>query len=158
MYLLSYNGNKALTRCSVPLSLRKEGLWITYVLYDHTVITEWYNSDNIDDESFGSDDNWRSYISAGVVQETGNNTAQVMSQDAVTRELNKLFSKVEDKQEQLVSGENIKTINGQSVLGYGDITIQGGGGGGGSIDPELLEGFIPLSRDFSDDFNNDFAR
>lgn len=33
-----------------------------------------------------------------------------------------------------------------------------GGGGGGNIDPELLEGFIPLSRDFSDDFNNDFAR
>ena len=28
----------------------------------------------------------------------------------------------------------------------------------GNIDPELLEGFIPLSRDFSDDFNNDFAR
>lgn len=59
MYFLSYNGNKALTRCSVPQSLRKKGLWITYVLYDHTVITEWYNSDNIDDESFGSDDNWR---------------------------------------------------------------------------------------------------
>lgn len=34
----------------------------------------------------------------------------------------------------------------------------GSGGGGGSIDPELLEGFIPLSRDFSDDFNNDFTR
>jgi hypothetical protein len=33
-----------------------------------------------------------------------------------------------------------------------------GGGEGGSIDPELLEGFIPLSREFSDDFNNDFAR
>lgn len=31
-------------------------------------------------------------------------------------------------------------------------------GGGGSIDPELLEGFIPLSRDFSNDFNNDFSR
>lgn len=52
----------------------------------------------------------------------------------------------------------------------GDVTIQTvslesnsvllpvGGGGGGSVDPELLEGFIPLSRDFSDDFNNDFAR
>lgn len=59
MYFLSYNGNVALTRCSVPPSLRREGLWITYVLYDHTVVTEWYNSDNIDDESFGSDDNWR---------------------------------------------------------------------------------------------------
>lgn len=31
-------------------------------------------------------------------------------------------------------------------------------GGGGSIDPELLEACMPLSRDFSDDFNNDFAR
>lgn len=30
--------------------------------------------------------------------------------------------------------------------------------GQSDIDPELLEGFIPLSRDFSDDFNNDFAR
>lgn len=30
---------------------------------------------------------------------------------------------------------------------------------GGSIGKtELLEGFIPLSRDFSDDFNNDFTR
>lgn len=32
-----------------------------------------------------------------------------------------------------------------------------GGGSGGSIDPEMIEGFVPLSRDFSDDFNNDFA-
>lgn len=42
--------------------------------------------------------------------------------------------------------------------GYTFILSGEGGGGGGSIDPELLEGFIPLSRDFSDDFNNDFAR
>lgn len=31
------------------------------------------------------------------------------------------------RQEKLVSGENIKTINGQSVLGSGDILISGGG-------------------------------
>jgi hypothetical protein len=31
------------------------------------------------------------------------------------------------------------------------------GGGGGSIDPEIHEGYMPLSRDFSDDFNNDFT-
>lgn len=29
---------------------------------------------------------------------------------------------------------------------------------GSSVDPESLEGFIPMNRDFSDDFNNDFAR
>ena len=62
---------------------------------------------------------------------------------------------ISQKQDELVSGENIKTINGQSILGKGNINIQGGGG---SIDPETIEGFIPLSRDFSDDFNNDFAR
>ena len=33
-------------------------------------------------------------------------------------------------QETLVSGDNIKTVNGQSLLGGGDLTIAGGGGGG----------------------------
>lgn len=32
-----------------------------------------------------------------------------------------------DKQDKLVSGVNIKTINGQNLLGEGDITIEGGG-------------------------------
>lgn len=34
---------------------------------------------------------------------------------------------VPNKQDTLVSGTNIKTINGQSLLGSGDITIQGTG-------------------------------
>ena len=33
-----------------------------------------------------------------------------------------------DYQETLVSGENIKTINNQSILGEGNISISGGGG------------------------------
>lgn len=36
------------------------------------------------------------------------------------------------KQDTLVSGTNIKTINNQSILGSGNINIEGGGGGGGS--------------------------
>ena len=36
------------------------------------------------------------------------------------------------KQDTLVSGQNIKTINNQSILGPGNITISGGGGGGGT--------------------------
>ena len=35
------------------------------------------------------------------------------------------------KQDKLVSGTNIKTINGQSLLGSGNITIEGGGGSSG---------------------------
>jgi hypothetical protein len=34
-----------------------------------------------------------------------------------------------DKQDELVSGTNIKTINGSSVLGSGDLVVSGGGGG-----------------------------
>ena len=52
----------------------------------------------------------------------------------------------------------------------GDVTIQTvslesnsvllpvGEGGSGNIDPEILEGYMPMMREFSDDFNNDFSR
>lgn len=36
---------------------------------------------------------------------------------------------VDKKQAQLVSGTNIKTINGNSILGSGNLTISGGSGG-----------------------------
>jgi hypothetical protein len=39
-----------------------------------------------------------------------------------------LQSELDDKQDTLVSGTNIKTINGTSVLGSGDLAISGGGG------------------------------
>lgn len=44
---------------------------------------------------------------------------------------------ISGKQDKLVSGTNIKTINGNSLLGSGDITIQGGSSGGSS-DWELI--------------------
>jgi hypothetical protein len=46
------------------------------------------------------------------------------------------------KQDKLVSGTNIKTINGQSLLGSGDITVQGGGssGSGSSVYTEVNHG------------------
>lgn len=59
MYFLSYNGSREQTRLQVPMSIRKTGLWITYVLYDKTVVTEWYAGEAIDDDSWKSSDNWR---------------------------------------------------------------------------------------------------
>lgn len=48
---------------------------------------------------------------------------------------NTLVSQIEavdtGKQDLLVSGVNIKTINSTSLLGSGNIVISGGGGGGG---------------------------
>lgn len=46
---------------------------------------------------------------------------------------NAITAATSTKQDTLVSGTNIKTINNESILGEGNITIQGGGGGGGSI-------------------------
>lgn len=45
-------------------------------------------------------------------------------------------------QEKLISGSNIKTINGYSLLGSGNIVIQGGGGGGGSVEWGDIQGNI----------------
>lgn len=59
MLFLSYDGNKSQTRLQVPSSLRREGLWVTYVLYDKTVVTEWYSAEAIDDTTFGDSANWR---------------------------------------------------------------------------------------------------
>lgn len=59
MYFLSYNGSREYTRLQVPMSIRKTGLWVTYVLYDKTVVTEWYAGEAIDDNSWGDSSNWR---------------------------------------------------------------------------------------------------
>jgi hypothetical protein len=50
-----------------------------------------------------------------------------------------LQSELDDKQDTLVSGTNIKTINGNSVLGSGDLAV-GGGGGASGFHVQLLPG------------------
>ena len=52
---------------------------------------------------------------------------------------NAITAATSTKQDTLVSGENIKTINNQSLLGEGNITIQGGGGSGGETVVELTK-------------------
>jgi hypothetical protein len=42
--------------------------------------------------------------------------------------------RLEDKQDTLVSGTNIKTINGTSILCSGDLTIEGGSGSGTTVE------------------------
>ena len=64
--------------------------------------------------------------------------------DATAGDLSNYYTKTETdnaitaatstKQDTLVSGTNIKTINGETLLGEGNITIQGGSGGGKEIE------------------------
>lgn len=52
---------------------------------------------------------------------------------AVMTRISNLATVVNDKQDKLVSGYNIKTVNGQSLLGMGDVSITSGGSGGTNI-------------------------
>lgn len=58
MYFLSYTGNTEYTRLQVPKVLRKKGLWITYVKYDNTIVTEWYRGNSVEDNIWSKDENW----------------------------------------------------------------------------------------------------
>lgn len=61
------------------------------------------------------------------IRENGN---QEITGEILNLVLNEMVSVVDDeKQDRLMNGVNIKTINGQNVLGRGNITIEGGGGG-----------------------------
>lgn len=62
-------------------------------------------------------------------------------------------SELDAKQATLVSGTNIKTINNQSLLGSGNITISGGGGGGDTSDCVHITGDETVGGDktFTDD-------
>ena len=59
MYFLPYVGNPESTRLLVPKLLRRQGLWITYVKYDKTVVTEWYAGEDISDTAWKDSSNWR---------------------------------------------------------------------------------------------------
>jgi hypothetical protein len=79
-----------------------------------------------------------------------------------TSDLNKPISNatqtaLNNKQNTLVSGVNIKTINGQSVLGSGDLVVGGGGGsqdlqsvtdlGNSTTNPIYFNGNVPIYGD-----------
>lgn len=56
--------------------------------------------------------------------------------------LSSVGERFNSKQDKLVSGENIKTINGESIVGEGNITIEGGGGGGGDLSGYATEEYV----------------
>lgn len=51
----------------------------------------------------------------------------------VISDVTNLQTSLDAKQATLVSGTNIKTVNGNSLLGSGDLVISGGGGGSGDV-------------------------
>lgn len=59
MYYLPYVGSQKSTRLQIISKFRRTGLWITYIKYDGTVISEWYASEDMSDDAWKDDKNWR---------------------------------------------------------------------------------------------------
>lgn len=60
-----------------------------------------------------------------------------------------LNSELSGKQDNLISGTNIKTINGSSVLGSGDLTVGGGGGTHALLKPNFGQSFTSMITAYS---------
>jgi len=58
---------------------------------------------------------------------TNNYSVQFPNKAEAAEETFAMVSDLDDKQDTLVSGTNIKTVNGNSLLGSGDVVISGGG-------------------------------
>ncbi|MBK9497427.1 MAG: hypothetical protein IPO08_23475 [Xanthomonadales bacterium] len=83
--------------------------------------------------------------------------AAISASDSIVLAFGKLQAQVSGKQDTLVSGTNIKTLNGQSLLGSGNLAVSGGGGGGdmlaatydpngdGKIAPEQISGLATVA-------------
>ena len=67
-------------------------------------------------------------VGLGNVDNTSDSSKPVSTAQAAA-----IASAVATKQDTLASGTNIKTINGSSILGSGNLTISGGGGAGGDM-------------------------
>lgn len=75
MLYLPYAGSMQDTRILVPEFLRRKGLWITYVKFDNNIVTEWYNSDKLDDVNWRDDSNWNLSLELSTVLEEYFNTS-----------------------------------------------------------------------------------
>lgn len=76
-------------------------------------------------------------------------TAKVDELNNLLVDLDKLKAEIATKQPELISGKNIKTVNNNSLLGSGNIDIQGGGGGGTSDHSQLSNRDLPNQHPIS---------
>lgn len=114
---------------------------ITGVLTEQTDLqTELDNKVNKNTAVAGATKAKITFDSKGLVTNGENLSASDIPNIAQTQVTN-LVTDLSNKQESLISGTNIKTINGDSVLGSGDLVISGGGGGG----TNPTSGFIPIN-------------
>lgn len=94
-------------------------------------LTDYYTKEEVDEliENVEVDINLDGYATEQWVRQQGYVTDSDVN-DYVGNEIGQLEEIINTKQDKLVSGTNLKTINGESLLGEGDITVGSGGSDG----------------------------
>jgi hypothetical protein len=100
----------------------KVGDW---AIFDGVV---WRKVDNTDAVSNVNGLTGNVLLDTSNVPETSNKKYQTDNQAIFNDATSSIQGQLDSKQDDLVSGTNIKTVNGQSLLGAGNLTISGGGG------------------------------
>jgi hypothetical protein len=67
----------------------------------------------------------------------GNSSIQIYDKNGVPKVFGQMQTDIAGKQDLLISSVNIKTINGNSILGAGDLIVSGSG-----LTQEQVEGLI----------------
>ena len=93
-------------------------------LFCYVPIKTYYQSD-LDIQTFWYIDNQDKY-NLVVITHSGTSVTVIRT---TYHSIEEAYNLADGKQNALVSGTNIKTINNESILGSGNITISGGGGG-----------------------------
>lgn len=71
---------------------------------------------------------WPFRKSAGLWRSNGTSWSLMMDYDELVNQINVNTANIATKQDELVSTVNIKSINGASIIGSGDLVVSGGGG------------------------------
>ena len=121
-HVFANNGDYAYVRTVDP---NGNELYSKYIYTDF----DWSFQYTISDTTFNASE-WAA-IRSGITQ------SQVNKLDLLP-DSNELVAMLGDKQDELISGINIKTINNESILGEGNITVATSGGSEASIENTTL--------------------
>jgi len=90
-------------------------------------LLNYYTKEDIDNASYISSSDLNDYVTEEELNDMGFlSQAQLDAMGYAT--ISYVDTKTNQKQDRLINGVNIKTINGNSLLGNGDLVIEGGGG------------------------------
>ena len=111
----------------VSFSNRDSGI-LSYLVGDYYLGILFNNNNVTSPYSFNIRKSDGYFYRTNIITQASNISSLTTTSKRIVDAINEVNALAKSKQDKLTSGTNIKTVNGQSLLGSGDIAISGGGG------------------------------